>query len=366
VSDQAETLRTTPLTERHRDAGARMSAFAGYDMPIQYELGVLKEHLHTREKVGLFDVSHMGQAYLMGAGAAAALEVLVPGDIQGLGVGRQRYTVLLNDQGGIIDDLMVLKLAPDLLFLVVNAVRKEVDFAYFRSRLPRDITLEVLTECALVALQGPLAESVLKARVPEVASLSFMQGLRSDGLIITRSGYTGEDGFELSIPTDESLSLIDQLAAHEAVQWIGLGARDSLRLEAGLSLYGHELDETISPVEADLSWVIGKKRREAGGFAGSERIMRELQEGPARKRVGIRPEGRIIAREHTVILNAGGNKIGEVTSGGFGPSVNGPIAMGYVESAYAAPGTPLQLVVRGQTHPASVSTLPFTPHRYKK
>lgn len=366
MSDQAETLRTTPLTERHRDAGARMGAFAGYDMPIQYEPGVLKEHLHTREKAGLFDVSHMGQAYLMGAGAAAALEVLVPGDIQGLGVGRQRYTVLLNDNGGIIDDLMVLKLASDLLFLVVNAGRKEVDFAYFRSRLPRDVTLEVLNERALVALQGPRAEDVLKARVPEAATLSFMQGLRSDGLIITRSGYTGEDGFELSVPVDESMSLIDQLADHEAVQWIGLGARDSLRLEAGLSLYGHELDETISPVEADLSWVIGKKRREAGGFAGAARILRELQEGAARKRIGIRPEGRIIAREHTVVLNAGGNKIGEVTSGGFGPSVNGPVAMGYVESAYAAPGTPLQLVVRGQNHPASVVALPFTPHNYKK
>ena len=366
MTDSSQPLLTTPFTDHHREAGARMAGFAGYDMPIQYAKGILQEHLHTRAKAGLFDVSHMGQAYLMGVQAAAALEKLVPGDIIGLPVGRQRYTVLLNEQGGILDDLMVLKLREDLLFLVVNAGRKEVDYAYLRSHLPRDVTLEVLGERALVALQGPLAESVLKVHVPEVADLGFMQGLRHEGLIITRSGYTGEDGFEISIPVDEGLSLVDQLAEHETVEWIGLGARDSLRLEAGLCLYGHELTDAISPIEAGLSWIIGKRRRAEGGFYGDARILDELNNGPARLRVGIKPEGRVIARENTVICDASGSEIGTITSGGFGPTVNGPIAMGYVTRSHASTGAHVQLNVRAALHAATIVPLPFVPHGYKK
>ncbi len=366
MSNDESFLRTLPLTERHRAAEAKMGAFAGYEMPLQYKMGVLHEHLQTRTKAGLFDVSHMGQAYLMGSQAAAALEALVPSDITGLQVGQQRYTVLLNEHGGIIDDLMVLKLAPDLLFLVVNASRKTIDYNLLRHALPRNVTLEVLQERLLVALQGPLAETVLAPLVPEVKSLTFMQGARMGGGIITRSGYTGEDGFELSLPADEGLELVDQLAAHPDVNWIGLGARDSLRLEAGLCLYGHDLDETTSPVEAALNWIVSKNRREAADFAGAGRILAELANGTTRKRVGIKPEGRIIARDATQILDRAGTTIGFISSGGYGPSVGGPVAMGYIESVHAVIDTPVQLEVRGTLYPAKVVALPFTPHRYKK
>jgi len=365
-NDTEEGLKTTPLTGRHRSLGAKMAAFAGYDMPIQYETGIMAEHLHTRKHAGLFDVSHMGQAYLMGNNAAAALEALVPGDIQGLAAGQMRYTVLLNPQGGVVDDLMVLRLAPDLLFLVVNAGRKEVDYALLRRSLPRDVTLEVLGERVLVALQGPSAVKVLTALVPEAGKLGFMQGLRrEDGSIITRSGYTGEDGFEISLPLDEELSLITALTQNEEVKWIGLGARDSLRLEAGLCLYGHELDETTSPIEADLKWIIPKARRESLNFPGGARIGAELKDGPTRLRVGIKPQGRAPAREQTVIQHDG-KQVGIITSGGFGPSVNGPIAIGYIEPALATPGTVVDLIIRGQPHPAEIVKLPFVPHTYAK
>lgn len=359
-------LKTTPLTSRHIARGAKMAGFAGYDMPIQYESGIMAEHLHTRSHAGLFDVSHMGQAYLMGAGAAKALEALVPGDIQGLAIGQMRYTLLLNEQGGVVDDLMVLRLAPDLLFLVVNAGRKDVDYALLRRLLPRDITLEVLAERILVALQGPEAVGVLANIHPQAAQLGFMRGFKNeDGLIITRSGYSGEDGFEISLPVDEDLSLISAITRHDAVQWIGLGARDSLRLEAGLCLYGHELDETTSPVEADLRWTIAKHRRENPDFAGGARIAAELKDGPARLRVGIKPQGRVIAREQTPVM-AGGKQVGIVTSGGYGPSVAGPVAMGYVETALAKPGTTVELMIRGKPHPAEIASLPFIAHNYVK
>lgn len=361
-----EGLRTTPLTAHHQALQARMVPFAGYSMPVQYPAGIIKEHQAARSHAALFDVSHMGQAYLMGHEAAAGLERLVPGDITGLGIGRMRYTVLLNEQGGIIDDLMVLKLSPELLFIVVNASRKDVDYGVMRRGLPRDVTLEVLPERALVALQGPKSEDILAQYYPQVRQLGFMQGLRAeDGMIITRSGYSGEDGFEISQPTDEGLGVISQLSQHEGLSWSGLGARDSLRLEAGLCLYGHELDETISPVEADLAWVIGKRRRQEGNFPGAARILRELNEGPARKRVGLKGLDRAIAREQTPIL-CDGQQVGVVTSGGFGPSVNGAIAMGYVETALSAPGTELDLLVREQPHKAVVTPLPFIPHTYKK
>jgi aminomethyltransferase len=359
-------LLTTPLTERHRNAGAKMAAFAGYDMPISYELGILKEHVHTRTSAGLFDVSHMGQAYLMGPNAAKGLEAVVPGDIQGLKIGQQRYTVLLNEDGGVIDDLMVLKLSEDMLFLVVNAGRKDIDYNYLRRKLPRDVTLEVLGNRALVALQGPKAEAALRPHLPEACALSFMQGRRVGDIIVSRSGYCGEDGFEISVPADENLELIDQLAEHMAVQWIGLGARDSLRLEAGLCLYGHELTEKISPIEADLAWVISKRRREAADFPGATIILHELSHGTKRKRVGIKPEGRVIARENTTIHDAAGREIGLVTSGGFGPTVNGPVAMGFVESSSASPGNAIQINVRGTLYWASLVTLPFVPHNYRK
>jgi len=364
--DTPEGLKRTPLTARHHSLGAKMAAFAGYDMPIQYENGIMAEHLHTRSKAGLFDVSHMGQAYLMGHGADEALEALVPGDIKGLAIGQMRYTLLLNKDGGVVDDLMVLKLAPDLLFLVVNAGRKDVDYALLRRSLPRDITLEVLQERALVALQGPSAVKVLGAIHPQAAQLGFMQGYKSeDGMIITRSGYTGEDGFEISLPADEDMALITQITQHTDVQWIGLGARDSLRLEAGLCLYGHELDETISPIEADLKWVIPKARRESLNFPGGARIGRELAEGPSRIRVGIKPQGRAPAREQTVIQHQG-RAVGVITSGGYGPSVAGPIAIGYVEPALAKAGTVVDLMIRNQPHPAEIVKLPFVPHTYIK
>lgn len=365
-TDTPEGLKRTPLTGRHRSLDAKMAAFAGYDMPIQYPMGILGEHLHTRQHAGLFDVSHMGQAYLMGSNAAKALEALVPGDIQGLAIGQMRYTLLLNDKGGIEDDLMVLRLAPDLLFLVVNASRKDADYAMLRRSLPRDVTLEVLGERVLVALQGPSAAPVLEKIFPETAKLTFMQGYKTgDSVIITRSGYAGEDGFEISLPVDEDLSLITQLTQHDEVKWIGLGARDSLRLEAGLCLYGHELDETTSPIEADLKWVIPKVRRESLNFPGGARIGEELKNGPSRLRVGIKPQGRAIAREQTVIQQ-NGEAVGIVTSGGFGPSVGGPVAMGYVPAALAKPGTVIDLLIRGTPHPAEIVALPFVPHTYRK
>jgi aminomethyltransferase len=356
----------TPLDSLHRALGGKMVPFAGYEMPVQYPAGIMAEHLHTRAEVGLFDVSHMGQARLSGAGGAAALEKLVPGDIQVLKPGRMRYTLLTNERGGILDDLMVTN-AGDHLFLVVNASRKAEDFAHLKKN---GVAIEELPDRALLALQGPKAAAVLGALAPEAPTMAFMSGREAtiDGAkcFITRSGYTGEDGFEISVPADAAERVAKRLLADERVKPIGLGARDSLRLEAGLCLYGNDIDETTNVIEADLAWTWNKRRREEGGFPGFDVLKRELAEGPKRKRVGLQPEGRAPAREHTQITTADGAEIGEVTSGGFGPTAGGPVAMGYVASAQAAPSTQVQLVVRGTPRPARVVPMPFVPHRYHR
>ncbi len=366
-----ETLKTTPLHALHFSLGAKMVPFAGYDMPVNYPLGVLKEHLHTRAQAGLFDVSHMGQATLTGPDAAGALEALVPGDLKGLHPGQIRYTLLLNDQGGIIDDLMVTKAdAPDTLVLVVNAACKDGDFAHIAARLAGRAVLTRHDDTALLALQGPEAAAVLAAFIPAAAAMGFMTSRLDtfEGVPVRlfRSGYTGEDGYEISVPNAQAEKVAKVLLAAPGVQPIGLGARDSLRLEAGLCLYGADIDTATSPVEAGLSWVIGKRRREDGGFPGAARIQKELKEGAVRKRVGIKPLGRAPARAHTEIQDAAGKKLGEITSGGFGPSFNAPVAMGYVDAAHAKPGTAITLIVRGAALPAEVVTLPFVPHRYVK
>ena len=370
-------LKRTPLYAEHVALGAKMVPFAGYEMPVQYPLGILKEHLATRAQAGLFDVSHMGQAMLTGpdhASTAAALEALIPADIVNLATGRQRYSQLLTDAGGIIDDLMVTRPAglgsDGRLMLVVNASRKDVDYAHIASRLPASVKLLPAPERALLAVQGPAAARIVGALCPEAPQLAFMQAVsaRVGGFDchISRTGYTGEDGFEISVAAADAVGLWRQLLKDDALAPVGLGARDSLRLEAGLCLYGHDIDETTSPIEAGLAWSIQKRRRVEGGFPGARRIQDELANGPKRRRVGIRPEGRAPARERTDIQSPKGERIGVVTSGGFGPSVNGPVAMGYVEAAHAKLGTPLSLMVRGKALPAAVAPLPFAPHRYAR
>ena len=366
-----ETLQTTPLNGLHKDLGAKMVPFAGYNMPVQYPLGVLKEHLHTRSAAGLFDVSHMGQADLIGDDAASALEQLVPGELRALKPGRIRYTQLLNDTGGIVDDLMVARPvdgAEDRLHLVVNAACKQKDYALITSKLAEQITLKPKDDHALLALQGPKAATVFSAFDPGCRAMPFMSlrpaVIEDTEVTVSRCGYTGEDGFEISLPADQASAFAERLLAHQDVELIGLGARDSLRLESGLCLYGHDLDEETSPVEAALEWSIGKRRRLEGGFPGDGRILRELNEGPSRLRVGIKPLGRTPARDGTVIESEDGQDIGVVTSGGFGPSVGGPVAMGYVNAGYSSTGTKLRLIVRGKAHDAEVVDMPFVPHRY--
>ncbi|MDA7947290.1 MAG: glycine cleavage system aminomethyltransferase GcvT [Hyphomicrobiaceae bacterium] len=374
-SEAAETLKRTPLYDLHVELGAKMVPFAGYEMPVQYPLGVLKEHLHTRSKAGLFDVSHMGQAFVQGpdhATTAAALEALVPGEIAKLGLGRQRYTMLLNATGGILDDLMVTRSVSEAddgrLMLVVNAACKDADYAHMNAHLDGNVTLEPVEDRALVALQGPTAAAVMAKWCPQAADMGFMTASSAefDGIDchISRSGYTGEDGYEISIAADKVEQLARTLLSHDDVEAIGLGARDSLRLEAGLCLYGHDIDETTSPVEADLVWSMSKRRREEGGFPGADRIQGELRDGPSRLRVGIKPDGRAPAREGAEIVDGDGKTIGSITSGGFGPSAEGPVAMGYVESVHATPGSQIGLMVRGEARPARVVELPFVPHRY--
>jgi aminomethyltransferase len=375
-ADPAPTAhKRTPLHDLHVAAGARMVPFAGYEMPVQYPMGVLKEHLWTREKAGLFDVAHMGLCFLQGpdhATTARALEAMVPADIQALAPGQQRYTQLLADDGGIIDDLMVTRSPGPVedgnLVLVVNAACKDADYAHIRQRLPDTVKLFVTDRRALIALQGPAAATVLARHIPGIDALGFMTGtfgtLLGHTVFATRSGYTGEDGFEIAVPDTAAAAVWQKLMSEPEVAAVGLGARDSLRLEAGLCLYGHDIDTSTSPIEAALAWSIQKRRRVEGGFPGAERIQRELTEGATRRRIGIEPNGRAPAREGTEVLSASGETIGMITSGGFGPSVNGPVAMGYVTQAHAQPGTKLQLVVRGTPMPAEVVALPFVPHRY--
>jgi aminomethyltransferase len=373
-----EPLATTPLDALHREMGARMVQFAGYAMPVQYDFsgalaercrgGVMAEHLHCREKAALFDVSHMGQARLEGDAVATAFESLVPGDIAGLKPGRQRYTLFTNEAGGIIDDLMAANPGDGSLFLVVNAARRSVDFTHLKLRLPDTVGLTELPDRALLALQGPLAAAVLGRLAPEAAALPFMGfaaiTVGGIGCLVSRSGYTGEDGFEISVPADDAEALARKLLAAPEVAPAGLGARDSLRLEAGLCLYGNDLDEVTTPVEAGLTWVIGKRRKMAWDFPGAAVVRDQMDNGAPRLRVGLRPEGRAPARAGTTIADGEGNEAGLVTSGGFSPSLNAPIAMGYVRRDVAADGTGLFLLVRGKPLPATVVPMPFVPHRY--
>lgn len=372
-----EPLLKTPLHARHVTLGARMVPFAGYDMPVQYPAGIMAEHNWTRESAGLFDVSHMGQAFLVGPDhetTARALEALIPADIVNLPPGKQRYSQLLNEEGGILDDLMVTRSAdPDedgALLLVVNAACKTDDYAHIEARLPANVKLVKAEHRGLIALQGPKAEEALAALNPDAAEMGFMtlRTLKLGGVKanVSRSGYTGEDGYEISAAAERIGEIWDALLLDARVKPIGLGARDSLRLEAGLCLYGHDIDTTTSPVEAALNWSIQKRRREEGGFPGAARIQREFAEGVSRVRVGLLPEGRAPAREGADIATADGAIVGKVTSGGFGPTLNGPCAMGYVAREHSAPGTRLDLIVRGKPLPATIAAMPFVPNRYKR
>lgn len=374
---QAGPLLTTPLHALHGELGAKMVPFAGYDMPVQYPTGVLAEHNWTRASAGLFDVSHMGQCFLIPADgrfetAAAALEALVPADVMALKPGQQRYSQFTNAEGGILDDLMITRLGhpghEHWLYLVVNAACKDADYAHMRAHLPAGVALKVADDLALIAVQGPEAVAAVATLAPDLAGLKFMTSvdLPLDGIWahVSRTGYTGEDGVEISLKSADAVALTRKLLADPRVKPIGLGARDSLRLEAGLCLYGHDIDTTTSPIEAGLTWSIQKRRRAEGGFLGAARIQKELSEGAPRLRVGILPDGRAPAREGTVVKSADGQPIGTVTSGGFGPTINGPLAMGYVNRRFAEPGTPVLLEVRGKDLAAKVVTMPFAPHRY--
>lgn len=372
-------LLTTPLHSLHVSLGARMVPFAGYDMPVQYAAGVLKEHLHTRAKAGLFDVSHMGQVLVKAesgavADAALALEKLVPVDILGLKEGRQRYGFFTDENGGILDDLMITNRG-DHLFVVVNAACKDADVAHMKAHLT-GCSVTLLEDRALIALQGPAAEAVLASLAPEVAAMKFMDvrdvTLVGADCIVSRSGYSGEDGFEISVPAEKAEELARALLAHDDCEAIGLGARDSLRLEAGLCLYGNDIDTTTSPIEASLEWAIQKARRAGGdregGFPGAERILGELANRTTRRRVGLKPEGKAPVRAHAKLYAdaEGQREIGEVTSGTFGPSVEGPVAMGYVPSELAIPGQQVFAEVRGKYLPLTVASLPFITPTYKR
>lgn len=363
-------LKKTPLDSLHRSLGARMVPFAGYDMPVQYKAGIIAEHQHTRTHCGIFDVSHMGQAHLIGDGAVDVLESLTPGSLKELKPGRQRYTLLLNETGGVVDDLMVSCIAPGKYFLVVNASRKDVDFPLIESALKGRAELHVIDDRALVAVQGPTAGEVMAHFAPATASMVFMDAGPVDvgGIpcFVTRSGYTGEDGFEVSVPADQAEKLVRHFLEMEGAEPVGLGARDSLRLEAGLPLYGNDVDVTTTPAEAALTFAIGKRRRQEGGFPGADKILAQLKNGVERVRVGLRPEGRAPARAHTEIQDVDGKTIGEVTSGGYGPTVEAPIAMGYVSTANAEIGTRVKLIVRGKALDAEVAAMPFVAQRYHR
>ena len=360
-------LQFTPLDALHRKLGAKMSPFSGYDMPISYPLGVLKEHEHTRLSASLFDVSHMGQAILSGDNVIATFETLITGDIKGLTNHGTRYTLLTNDQGGIRDDLMVSRLGKQL-YVVVNAGCKVQNFAYMRERIGDQLEIEELTNRALLALQGPKASEVLTRRIPAVQHMEFMSiaelHINDTRCLITRSGYTGEDGYEISLPAKDAENFALSLLGEDEVEFAGLGARDSLRLEAGLCLYGSDIDPTTTPVEASLTWAIGKRRRQVDGFPGADIIIEQIANKSTRKRVGIKPEGRAPARAGTKITDIDGNVIGVITSGGFGPTFGGPIAMGYVDTKFYKPETKILLIIRGKSMPGQVIKLPFIPHKY--
>ena len=375
-----EATAKTPLFALHESLGARMVPFAGYAMPLQYALGIMGEHKHCRASAGLFDVSHMGQVVLRPISgdikdAALALERLVPVDVLGLGEGRQRYAFFTNDRGGIEDDLMFANRG-DHLFLVVNAGCKDADIAHMRLHLSDECEIEVLDDRALLALQGPKAVDALASLAPEATEMKFMDvadiELLGAACIASRSGYTGEDGYEISVPADRAEEIAKALLAHEAVEPIGLGARDSLRLEAGLCLYGNDLDPDTSPVEAALTWAIQKVRRAGGdregGFPGADRILSELADGASRKRVGLRPEGRAPVRAGTALYadEQSDEAIGQVTSGVFGPTVEGPVAMGYIAAAQASTGTQVFAEVRGKRLPVTVAAMPFITPGYKR
>jgi len=361
----------TPLYDLHIELGAKMVPFAGYEMPVQYPRGIIREHLHTRSAVGLFDVSHMGQVRLHGARAAQGMETLVPVDVVDLAPGHQRYAMFTTDSGGIYDDLMVVN-AGDYLFVVVNAACKEADIARMRESLGDYCEIEVLAERGLLALQGPAAATALAPLAPRAGELRFMQAaampVAGIDCFVTRSGYTGEDGFEISVPVEATEDLARRLLAQDGVEAIGLGARDSLRLEAGLCLYGHDIDTETTPVEANLRWALSKARRadgaRPGGYPGAEVIIGQLATGVERRLVGIHPEGRAPVRDGTELVGPDGAGVGRVTSGGYGPSIGGPVAMGYVATAKATAGTELSAMVRGRPLPVRVTRLPFIAHNY--
>lgn len=367
VIEEELPLQALPLDGWHRAKGARMVSFAGYHMPIQYE-GIMAEHLWTREHAGLFDVSHMGQLAFTGEGVDTALEAIIPASLTSLAVGRQRYSLLLDEEGGILDDLMISR-RPDDIYMVVNGATKYDDIGWLIEHLPDEVTMSLLDEHALLAVQGPEAVTALSRLIPGVEQLYFMQcadfGWEGHALWVSRSGYTGEDGFEISLPAEAAEVFADALCAQPEVKPIGLGARDSLRLEAGLPLYGHDLSPDISVIGADLGFAILKKRREAGGYIGHECVAKELTEGAPVKRVGLSIEGKLPAREGAEIF-AGSQKVGSVTSGGYSPSLGVPIAMGWVDVAHSSLGTPLEIEVRGKRIPAIVSPMPFVPHRYHR
>lgn len=366
-----ETLKKTPLYDLHVELGARMVPFAGYSMPVQYPAGIVKEHTHTRERAGLFDVSHMGQVRISGAEAACALESLMPIDIVDLPVGQQRYALFTNEAGGVMDDVMVANLGSNLI-VVVNAGCKAQDIAHMQDRIGARCRIELLSDRSLLAIQGPKAAIVMTRLAPELATMTFMAvkavKLRGVECIVSRSGYTGEDGYEISVPNDNVTALARELLSHEEVMPVGLGARDSLRLEAGLCLYGHDLDDKTTPVESSLLWALSKPRRadgaRPGGYPGSDKVLGQIKDGVSRKRVGLLPRDRMPVREAAQLFDEAGNSVGVVTSGSFGPTLNRPCAMGYVQTSLAQPGTVLRALVRGKHVPIEVVRTPFVPQRY--
>lgn len=358
----------TPLYDLHVELGGKMVDFAGWEMPVQYPMGIMGEHNHTRTKAGLFDVSHMGQVILHGEGAAEKLETLVPSAMTTLKEGKARYTFFTNPDGGIMDDLIVAN-AGDHLFLVVNASMRHQDIPHMADNLD-GIEVTEIFDRALVAVQGPAAENVVGDLCPAARDMTFMQTMVADingvECRISRLGYTGEDGFEISIPEDKAIEVCRAFLAHEDCEPVGLGARDSLRLESGLCLYGNDIDNSTSPVEASLTWAMQKRRREEGGFPGADRIQRDLAEGTAKKLVGIRPAGRAPARAGVEVQDLNGNIIGSITSGGFGPTVGAPVAMGYVATKHSEPGQKINLIIRGKAQPAEIAALPFVTQNYKR